>query len=45
MLAWDEGLNVLAIGHANGFIECITVSVELGYTKYTQVLLFIAAEE
>jgi len=37
MLSWDEGLTILAIGHTNGFIECIRVSTELGYSKYSPV--------
>lgn len=37
MLVWDEGLTILAIGHTNGFIECIRVSAELNYSKYSNV--------
>jgi len=34
-LTWDHGLTILAIGHANGLIECLRVSTELEYEKYT----------
>jgi len=45
MLRWDEGLTILAIGHTNGFIECIRVSTELGYSKYSPVIDFYKKKE
>ena len=40
MLTWDHGLTILAIGHVNGLIECIRVSTELEYSRYTSVRIF-----
>ena len=39
MLTWDHGLTLLAIGHVNGLSECIRVSTELEYSRYTSVKL------
>jgi len=41
MLTWDHGLTILAIGHVNGLIECIRVSTELEYSRYTSVIEFV----